>query len=92
MIYALSLQVWVTASVDSQGRLVLGGGSDSELSAGVVAVLTQALSGLTPQELLQVRDTTGGSLFVSMASASCCRKGGRVDGAAGRGKSGGPLV
>jgi hypothetical protein len=54
-------QVWVTASLDSQGRLVLGGGSDSELSAGVVAVLTQALSGMTPQELLQVRGRLTGA-------------------------------
>jgi len=33
------------------GRLRCGGGSDSELSAGVVAVLGQALSGLTPDEV-----------------------------------------
>lgn len=47
-------QVWVTVNLSDEGRLVIGGGSDSELSAGVVGVMAQALSGLTPQELLQV--------------------------------------
>jgi len=48
-------QVWVTVSQDQgTGRLNFGGGSDSELSAGVVAVLANALSGLTPDEVLQL--------------------------------------
>jgi sulfur transfer protein SufE len=48
-------QVWVTVSVDDHsGLLTFGGGSDSELSAGVVSVLSEALSGLSPEEVLQV--------------------------------------
>jgi len=56
---ALPLQVWVTVSLDkASNKLSFGGGSDSELSAGVVAVLADALSGLTPEEVLQVCAST----------------------------------
>lgn len=47
-------QVWVTAELDSRGRVRLGADSDSELTRGLAAVLVRCLSGLTPEELLQV--------------------------------------
>ena len=48
------MQVWVTAELDSRGRVRLGADSDSELTRGLAAVLVRCLSGLTPGELLQV--------------------------------------
>ena len=48
-------QVWVTAALDPQGRVQFGGDSDSELTRGLCALLVQGLSGLTPEEVLQVR-------------------------------------
>ena len=48
-------QVWVTAEVDGSGGLRLSADSDSELTRGLAAVLVRCLSGLTPDQLLQVR-------------------------------------
>lgn len=45
----------MTARLDGQGKVVISGGSDSDLSAGVVGVVSQLLGGLTPEQLLQVR-------------------------------------
>jgi sulfur transfer protein SufE len=53
------MQVWVTVNQDNTGKIVIGGGSDSELSAGVVGVISQALSGLTPHQLLEVGPALG---------------------------------
>ena len=53
-----SLQVWVNAETDSNGRVHFAADSDSELTRGLAAVLVEALSGLTPKEVLQVRCTT----------------------------------
>ncbi len=47
-------QVWVTAELDSRGRVRLGADSDSELTRGLAAVLVRCLSGLAPSEVLQV--------------------------------------
>ena len=52
-------QVWVTAELDSRGRVRLGVDSDSELTRGLAAVLVRCLSGLTPEELLQVAASWG---------------------------------
>lgn len=49
-------QVWVTAALDPAGKVVFHGASDSELTAGVVAVMCEAVSGLTPEEVLQMDD------------------------------------
>jgi sulfur transfer protein SufE len=49
------MQVWASAELDSEGRLRLAADSDAELSRGLAAVLVEGLSGLTPQELLEVR-------------------------------------
>lgn len=48
-------QVWVTAELDGSGGLRLSADSDSELTRGLAAVLVRCLSGLTPDQLLQVR-------------------------------------
>jgi hypothetical protein len=45
----LPLQVWVTASLDVHGRVQYQG------TKGLCAVLVEALSGLTPAEVLEVR-------------------------------------
>jgi quinolinate synthase len=88
-------QVWVTvglsaetpgdASTDNGAVLVINGGSDSDLSAGVVAVLREALQGLTPQQALRVdinrflaelqlpgsmQAASGGSIMPSRANAA----------------------
>ncbi|KAK9837492.1 hypothetical protein WJX81_006535 [Elliptochloris bilobata] len=47
-------QVWVTAELDGRGCVRLGADSDSELTRGLAAVLVRCLSGLTPEEVLQV--------------------------------------
>ena len=52
---SMSLQVWVNAEMDSSGRVHFAADSDSELTRGLAAVLVEALSGLTPEEVLQVR-------------------------------------
>ena len=48
------MQVWISAELDASGRVRFSGTSDSELSRGLCAVLVTALSGLTPEEVLQV--------------------------------------
>ena len=48
------LQVWISAELDASGHVRFSGTSDSELSRGLCAVLVAALSGLTPEEVLQV--------------------------------------
>ena len=50
----LLLQVWVSASLDEQGRVVLQGDSDSQITRGLCAILVQALAGMLPADLLQV--------------------------------------
>jgi sulfur transfer protein SufE len=47
-------QVWVNAELDAAGHVQLAGTSDSDLTRGMVAVLVDCLSGLTPDEVLQV--------------------------------------
>ena len=47
-------QVWVHAEMDSAGRIAFAADSDSELTRGLAAVLVKALSGLTPEQVLQV--------------------------------------
>lgn len=44
-------QAWVAASLTAQGVVSFAAASDSELTAGLAAVLVQALSGLTPQQV-----------------------------------------
>ena len=48
------LQVWVSASLDEQGRVVLQGDSDSQITRGLCAILVQAMAGMLPADLLQV--------------------------------------
>ncbi|GAX73552.1 hypothetical protein CEUSTIGMA_g1003.t1 [Chlamydomonas eustigma] len=50
-------QVWVSARLESTGCVQFSGTSDSELSRGLCAVLVEALSGLKPEEVLQVDDS-----------------------------------
>jgi len=49
-----SSQVWLAASLDAEGRVAFQGDSDSEISKGLCAVLVQALSGMTADEILKV--------------------------------------
>lgn len=51
---SMSLQVWVNAEMDSNGRVHFAADSDSELTRGLAAILVEALSGLTPEGVLQV--------------------------------------
>lgn len=48
-------QVWVTAELDVTGNVRLQADSDSLLSRGLCAILVQALSGLPPSQILQVK-------------------------------------
>jgi Fe-S metabolism associated domain len=54
----LDPQVWVTARLGPNGRVIISGDSDSELSRGLVAVLAEALAGLTPEALAAVDPAT----------------------------------
>jgi len=47
-------QVWLTAELDSEGRVLLAIDSDAALTRGLAAVVVRSLSGLTPAELLDV--------------------------------------
>jgi sulfur transfer protein SufE len=46
--------VWINAELDAAGRVRLSGTSDSDLTRGMCAVLVDCLSGLAPEEVLQV--------------------------------------
>jgi sulfur transfer protein SufE len=50
----LVIQVWVHAGMESDGRVWFAADSDSELTRGLAAVLVEALSGVTPEQILQV--------------------------------------
>ncbi|KAK9861173.1 hypothetical protein WJX84_000315 [Apatococcus fuscideae] len=47
-------QVWLDAQLDGEGRVQLAADSDSELTRGMCTLLTNSLSGLKPDEFLQV--------------------------------------
>lgn len=47
-------EVWMTARLDKHNRVQFAGDSNSDLTRGLCAVLVQAMSGMTPQEVLQV--------------------------------------
>lgn len=51
-------QAWVDVSLDSSGKVQLRAASDSKLTAGLAGVLVSALSGLTPEQLLDVDGTS----------------------------------
>jgi cysteine desulfuration protein SufE len=46
-------QVYVTASLD-EGRVVFAGDSDAQITKGLLAMLIEALSGLSPTEIGQI--------------------------------------
>lgn len=52
--HAACLQVWVSAQLDASGKVQFAADSDSELTRGLAALLVEGLSGLTPDEVLQV--------------------------------------
>jgi quinolinate synthase len=56
------LQAWVDVALDSSGIVQLRAASDSKLTAGLAGVLVAALSGLTPEQLLEV----DGAAFLQM--------------------------
>lgn len=47
-------EVWMTARLDDSNRIQFSGDSDSELTRGLCALLVQLMSGLKPEEVLQV--------------------------------------
>eukprot|EP00879_Flechtneria_rotunda_P002104 GHRR01002285.1.p1 GENE.GHRR01002285.1~~GHRR01002285.1.p1 ORF type:complete len:676 (+),score=228.04 GHRR01002285.1:210-2237(+) len=47
-------QAWVDAFLDDSGKVVLRAFSDSNITLGLAGILIQALSGLTPQEVLDL--------------------------------------
>ena len=48
-------EVWMTARLDDDNKVQFAGDSNSELTRGLCAVLVKAMSGMSPQEVLQVR-------------------------------------
>lgn len=48
-------QVWVSAALDASGHVTFSGTADSDVSRGLVALLTQGLSGLAPAEVMAVQ-------------------------------------
>lgn len=46
-------QVYITATL-AEGRVYFRGDSDSQITKGLVALLVEGLSGLTPEQILQV--------------------------------------
>ena len=47
-------EVWMTAKLDKNNRVQFNGDSNSELTRGLCALLVESMSGLTPQDVLQV--------------------------------------
>ena len=47
-------EVWMTARLDDDNKVQFAGDSNSELTRGLCAVLVKAMSGMTPNEVLQV--------------------------------------
>jgi cysteine desulfuration protein SufE len=47
-------QVYITARLDADRRVIYAGDSDALISKGFVGLLITALSGLTPEEIAQV--------------------------------------
>lgn len=47
-------EVWMTARLDQDNRVQFAGDSNSELTRGLCAVLVKAMSGMTPEAVLQV--------------------------------------
>lgn len=47
-------QVWMTAKLDSNGNVVYAGDSDSDISRGMISVLTESFAGLKPEEILEI--------------------------------------
>ena len=58
------------AELDAAGRVRFAADSDSELTRGLAAILVQALSGLTPEEVQQVRPMIPASCHA--LALSCC--------------------
>lgn len=90
-------RVWIVDEVDSEGRHHFRGGSDAIIVNGLVAMMTQAFSGLTGEELQeltddQVRRLNLGALTTQrqvgmMAMLRHMQKLGRTHGHARRGNS-----
>ena len=51
----MASQVWVTAELDAGGHLHFAADSDSQLTRGLAWILVNGLSGLTPDEVAEVR-------------------------------------
>eukprot|EP00240_Pyramimonas_obovata_P002887 CAMPEP_0118957224 /NCGR_PEP_ID=MMETSP1169-20130426/61984_1 /TAXON_ID=36882 /ORGANISM="Pyramimonas obovata, Strain CCMP722" /LENGTH=692 /DNA_ID=CAMNT_0006905279 /DNA_START=242 /DNA_END=2320 /DNA_ORIENTATION=- len=47
-------QVWMTAKLDDNGNVEFAGDSDSDISRGMVALLTESLAGLKPEEIIEI--------------------------------------
>ncbi|KAL4457736.1 hypothetical protein ABPG75_012601 [Micractinium tetrahymenae] len=60
-------QVWVSAALGADGRVAFSADSDSELTRGLAALLVEGLSGLTPDEVLQVDPACLGQLGLGTA-------------------------
>lgn len=60
-------QVWVSAELDAAGKVRFTADSDSELTRGLAALLVEGLSGLTPDEVLQVDPACLGQLGLGPA-------------------------
>ncbi|PRW56007.1 quinolinate chloroplastic [Chlorella sorokiniana] len=60
-------QVWVSAELDAAGKVRFAADSDSELTRGLAALLVEGLSGLTPDEVLQVDPACLGQLGLGPA-------------------------
>ena len=47
-------QVYIIADTDSEGHISFQGDSDAQITKGLVALLIEALKGLSPQEIVQL--------------------------------------
>ncbi|KAH7681573.1 Quinolinate synthase protein [Dioscorea alata] len=57
-------QVWVSASIDSSGRMRFAADSDSEITRGFCSCLIEVLDGALPEEVLEMRSEDLGDLNV----------------------------
>lgn len=69
-------QVWVTTKLDTNGRVVYNGTSDSDLTRGLCGVLCAALSGMTPEEVIEVEPSVLAQLALGPATLSPSRANG----------------
>ena len=60
-------QAWIDVSLDAEGRVVIRGDSDAQITAGFAGLLASGLTGMSPEEVLEVSDDVVARLNIGPA-------------------------